>query len=133
LVAVAAGALGSRVSAETIVSDRTAVSTHGLTRTILEQSINPDGSSFNMILDIFPPGIVIPPHRHPTVGLNYVVSGEGESQYEGHPRIQFGPGDTFQDLAGTRHIQFRNLSATKPLIVVLTFQVPRGQPFFIAE
>jgi quercetin dioxygenase-like cupin family protein len=126
-------ALAGEARSQIVVSPRTDVAPIGLTRTMLESHVNEDGSEFAMILDIFPPGIVVPAHRHSAVGFSYVVSGEGESQYEGQPLIRFGPGDTFQDMPGPRHLLFRNLSHTKPLIVVLAYTMPKGRPFFLAE
>ena len=86
-----------------------------------------------MLLDIFPPGIVVPPHRHSVVGLNYIVDGRAESQYEGGPLLKLGRGDSFKDLAGPRHVMFRNPDEKVPLVVILSFTVPRGTPFFIPD
>lgn len=133
MASLGAAMLATRAKSEIVVSDRTIVAPISLTRTILQSHVNPDGSEFRLILDIFPPGLVVPPHHHPVIGFNYVLEGQAESHYEGQDLISVGPGDTFQDLNTSRHVHFRNLSESKPLLVLLSYTLPKGQEFFIPD
>lgn len=123
--------LGHRALAQNAEIGRTTTSPEGLIRTLLQEVKLPDGGQFKMILDTFPAGIVIPSHHHPSFGLNYVLEGHAESQYEGEKPIRVGPGDTFIDYPDRQHLLFRNLSAELPVKVLIVFMVEEGQPFFI--
>ena len=90
-MAGAAFAMSSQaLRAETPPAERTTVSKEGLVRTVLERYENEAGEEFNLILDTFPAGIVIPVHHHPSVGLNYVLDGVAETQFEGDGGIRAG-------------------------------------------
>lgn len=111
--------------------ERTTSSPEGIVRTLLERSEDADGTVFELILDTFPPGIVVPVHHHPVVGLNYVLSGVAQSQYEGEPMRTLRAGDSFQDHAGVPHILFRNPDQHAPVKVLISHVLMRGQSFFI--
>ncbi|MFS4895279.1 cupin domain-containing protein, partial [Staphylococcus aureus] len=78
-----------------------------------------------------PAGIVVPVHYHPTVGLNYVLHGVAESQYEGEDLLRLTAGDSFQDRANTPHLLFRNPDRAAPVIILISHVLKKGQPFFI--
>ena len=59
-----------------------------------------------MILIEYKPGAAAPPHVHPVVGLNCILEGTAESQYEGEPLETFHAGDSYQDPANTKHLIF---------------------------
>lgn len=127
LSAVAAPAMGQRLS----LGAPTA-SPEGLVRTLLQRYDDGEGNEFNLILDVFPPGIVVPAHHHPAVGLNYVLEGVAESQYAGEPLRRFVAGDSFQDHADTPHLMFRNPDPARSLKILISFAVKTGQAFFVA-
>jgi quercetin dioxygenase-like cupin family protein len=81
-----------------------------------------------MYLLSLPPGAAAPAHRHPGIGVGYVLEGVYESQYEGEELKQFTAGDSIYDLAHTPHLIARNGSASKPLRFIMTFIVATGQP-----
>lgn len=128
----AAALLATRsLAARELPADRTTTSPEGIIRTLLERSEDADGTVFELILDTFPAGIVVPIHHHPVVGLNYVLSGTAESQYEGEPLVTLRAGDTFQDHANTPHILFRNPDRHHPVKILLSRMLSKDQSFFI--
>ena len=88
-------------------------------------------NEFNLVLDTFPAGIVIPRHHHPSTGLNYVLEGVAESQYEGEPLRHLAAGDSFEDHAHIPHLMFRNPDPAKPVRILISYTVKRGMPFLI--
>lgn len=106
-------------------------SPEGIARTLLQSVTLADGRDFRLILDEFPGGVVVPIHHHPVPGLNYVLSGEAESQYAGEPPRRLRAGDSFVDRAETPHRIFRNLSRTTSVFVLLSFVAEPGQAFFM--
>ena len=55
-----------------------------IVRKIIERHDIPGTSDeLQMILIEYQPGSAGPPHTHPVVGLNYIIEGSAESQYEG--------------------------------------------------
>lgn len=81
-----------------------------------------------MFLLSLPPGGSAPAHRHPGIGIGYVLEGVYESQYEGEPLKRFAAGDSIYDLAQTPHLVARNGSRTEPLRFIMTFIVEKGEP-----
>lgn len=106
-------------------------SPEGIVRTLLERYQDAEGNLFELILDTFPPGITVPVHHHPVVGLNYVLSGIAESQYEGERMVTLRAGDSFQDHAMIPHIHFRNPDRAAPVVILISHVLQRGQSFFI--
>lgn len=105
-------------------------SASGITRRVIEQHpIEGSDKVLEMILVEFPPGAQAPPHVHPATGLNYILSGEVDSQYEGEAVKHYKAGDTYQDPPNRRHLLFRNTSATEPLRFLIAVELERGQPF----
>jgi quercetin dioxygenase-like cupin family protein len=99
-------------------------------RKVLERSDIPGtGDELQMILIEYPPGAAAPPHLHPVVGLNYILEGAAESQYEGEPVKTFHAGDSYQDPANRKHLIFRNASKTEVLRFIVTCRIPKGQSF----
>ena len=81
-----------------------------------------------MYLLSLPPGAAAPAHRHPGIGVGYVLEGVYESQYEGEELKRFTAGDSIYDLAYAPHLIARNGSTSKPLRFIMTFIVAMGQP-----
>jgi len=81
-----------------------------------------------MFLLSLPPGGAAPAHKHPGIGVGYVLEGVYESQYEGEELKTFTAGDAICDLAQTPHLIARNGSATESLRFIMTFIVKKGQP-----
>ena len=81
-----------------------------------------------MFLLTLPPGGAAPIHKHPGVGIGYVLEGVYESQYEGEPLKRFAAGEAIYDLQDTPHLIARNASSTEPLRFTMTFVVRKGQP-----
>ena len=81
-----------------------------------------------MFLISLPPGAAAPAHKHPGIGVGYVLEGIYESQYEGEPLKRFVAGDSIYDLAQTPHLIARNGSHTEPLRFIMTFIVKKGEP-----
>ena len=88
----------------------------GITRTVIgEHPIEGTTKVLELILAEFPPGAQSPAHTHPAVGINYILSGHADSQYEGEPVKRYTAGDTYQDPAGKKHLLFKNPSNTTVL------------------
>ena len=81
-----------------------------------------------MYLLSFPPGAAAPAHRHPGIGVGYVLEGVYESQYEGEELKRLTAGDSIYDLAYAQHLIARNGSTGEPLRFIMTFIVAAGQP-----
>jgi quercetin dioxygenase-like cupin family protein/uncharacterized damage-inducible protein DinB len=75
-----------------------------------------------------PPGGEAPVHKHPGIGVGYVLEGVYESQYEGEELKRFTAGDAIYDLAETPHQIARNGSDCEPLRFIMTFVVEKGGP-----
>jgi quercetin dioxygenase-like cupin family protein len=105
-------------------------SSDGITRRVVEQHVI-EGTSkvLELILVQFPPGAQSPPHTHPAVGLNYIVAGKVDSQYEGELVKHYQTGDTYQDPIGKKHLMFRNTSQTEPLLFLIAVELEPGQSF----
>ena len=99
-------------------------------RKVLERIPIPDtDEELQMMLVTFPPGAQSEPHVHPVEGMNYIVEGTAESQYEGHPLERYEAGDSYLDLASVTHKVFRNPSKTRSLKFVIAFKIKRGIAF----
>jgi quercetin dioxygenase-like cupin family protein len=102
----------------------------GITRQVVEQHpIEGSGKVLELILVEFPPGAQAPPHVHPATGLNYILSGQVDSQYEGEPLKHYRAGDTYQDPPGRKHLLFRNASGTEALKFLIAVELEQGQSF----
>lgn len=133
LAGAALGLVASQGHAQTLRRGESLSSPEGLVRTLLESHTDPQGNEFRLVLDTFPPGIVIAPHHHPTPGLNYVLKGVAESQYEGEELRRLKAGDSFVDHANRRHLLFRNPDPHAPVLVLISYMVGPGQAFFVPE
>lgn len=105
----------------------------GITRTTLEQhSFEATGEEFRMVLNEYPPGVGLPVHHHPGVGINYVLEGVAESRYADEEKIsKFTVGQSYQDKPDIPHETFRNPDSGSPLKYLIIYTVKRGQPFLI--
>lgn len=126
---LAAAALAAPQLVEASAVGKSEVSPEGVVRTTLQSYQDPDGSEFTMMLVTFPPGAASPSHHHPAIGLNYIVSGVVDSQYEGEEMKRYVAGDSYQDKSGAAHKVFRNVSTDAPLVFLLCYRVKQGQAF----
>jgi quercetin dioxygenase-like cupin family protein len=101
----------------------------GITRKVVEQRPLDNGKVLELILVEFPPGAQAPPHVHPAAGLNYILSGQVDSQYEGEPVRRYRAGDTYQDPPERKHLLFRNASASEPLRFLIATELEPDQVF----
>lgn len=81
------------------------------------------------MLVTYPPGSQSEPHVHPVPGMNYIVEGAVESQYEGEEKRFFKAGDSYLDLAGKAHVTFRNTSQTELLKFLIACKIKKGVAF----
>lgn len=103
-----------------------------ITRKVVERHEIPGSTDeLEMILIEYAPGAAAAPHLHPVVGLNYIIQGTAESQYEGEALKTFRAGDSYQDPANMKHLIFRNASKTEPLKFLVACKIPKGQSFVI--
>ena len=79
-----------------------------------------------MYLLSLPPGATAPAHRHPGIGVGYVLEGVYESQYEGEELKRFTAGDSIYDLAYTPHAGGR--PSDVKVRVSSTYVVEKGKP-----
>ncbi len=101
-----------------------------ISRKVIERSEIPGSNEeLQMILIEYPPGAEAPPHIHPVVGLNYIIDGTAQSQYEGEPLKILRAGDTYQDQANRKHLVFKNESKTKKLKFLVTCKIRSGHVF----
>lgn len=98
-------------------------------KVISEHEIAGTNRVLQLVLVEIPVGAQSAPHVHDAVALNYIVSGEVESRFEGEPVKKYKAGDTYQDPANKKHLQFKNVSRTEALKFVLAVEVEKGQPF----
>ena len=98
-------------------------------KVISEHEIVGTNRVLQLVLVEIPVGAQSAPHVHSVVALNYIISGEVESRFEGEPVKRYKAGDTYQDPPTKKHLQFKNVSRTEPLKFVLAVEVEKGQPF----
>jgi quercetin dioxygenase-like cupin family protein len=100
------------------------------TARILE-SHNIQGTDREMVLRevTFPPGMVVPLHRHTVPGLVFIVEGVAESAYGNDPPRLYRAGETLQDQAEVPHTLFRNADPNRPLRILTFYVVAKGQPY----
>jgi quercetin dioxygenase-like cupin family protein len=84
------------------------------------------GMEMQLWLIEYPPGSTAASHRHPAVGVGYVVEGEFESAFEGQPLIRKRAGDGFVDEPKLEHHTFRVISEG-PLRFVVAYTLPAGK------
>lgn len=102
----------------------------GVERKIVERvAIDGTDEEFDLMLATFPPGAASPAHTHPVVGLNYIVEGTAESQYEGEPLKTYAAGESYQDPPNRKHLVFRNKSPAKQLRFLVAFRIKKGASF----
>ncbi len=101
-----------------------------VSRTIIQRTaIEGSNEELRLMLVEFPPGYSSPAHIHPVVGLNYIVEGIAESQYEGEDLKTLNTGASYQDLANKKHLVFRNPSQTAALRFLVAYKIRKDQPF----
>jgi quercetin dioxygenase-like cupin family protein len=134
LAGMAGAAVG--LSARPLLAQITAagsavVTPDGISRTTLETSATGAGDEFKLVLAVYPPGVGLPIHHHPSVALNYILEGVAESQYAGDPLQRLTAGQSYQDKALSPHLIFRNGDRTAPLKYLVAYTVKQGLPFLI--
>ncbi len=103
-----------------------------ITRTILERTAIPGtDEEIRLMMVIYPPGHPGRSHLHPVVGLNYIVSGTAESQYEGENLTTYNSGDSYTDPANKKHLVFRNASNEEELRFLVAYRVKKSGVFAI--
>ncbi len=118
------------ISASFTSSFSIAKATAEIERKLIESTkIEGTDEELNLMLVTFPPGAKSPPHMHPVVGLNYILEGTAESQYEGDVLKTCVAGQSYQDPANQKHLIFRNKSQKKLLKFLITFKIKKGEPF----
>jgi quercetin dioxygenase-like cupin family protein len=101
-----------------------------ITRKIIERTpIVGTDEELRLMLIEYPPGAAAAPHRHPVIGLCYVIQGMAESQYEGEGIRTLRAGDSYQDSATQQHLVFRNALATEPLLFTCAAKIGKDQEF----
>lgn len=104
-------------------------SANEIKRTVLQQAPIPGtGLEMRVLLIECPPGVAAPTHRHPVVGINYILQGEAETAFGDEPPHTYHAGESFQDKAGVPHTTFRNTSQTEPLRFLVYYAIKPGEP-----
>ena len=96
---------------------------------IQETDIPGSDEELRLMLVEFPPGYISPAHTHPVVGLNYIIEGTAESQYEGEDILTLNAGDSYQDPANKKHLIFRNPSKTHALRFLVAYKIKKDGAF----
>jgi quercetin dioxygenase-like cupin family protein len=101
-----------------------------ITRKVIEEhEITGTNRVLQLVLVEIPVGGQSQPHVHSVPALNYIISGVVESRFEGEAVKTYKAGDSYQDPANKKHLEFKNVSRTEPLKFVLAVEVEKGQPF----
>jgi quercetin dioxygenase-like cupin family protein len=79
------------------------------------------GKSITTTLVDFPPGVVVPSHRHAGSVTAYVLKGTLQSQLNSDPVGTFGPGGSWFEPPGTLHTYVANPSTTEPAQIMAIF------------
>jgi len=79
------------------------------------------GKSITTTLVEFPPGVVVPSHRHAGSVTAYVLKGTLQSQLNSDPVGTFGPGGSWFEPPGTLHTYVANPSTTEPAEIMAIF------------
>jgi quercetin dioxygenase-like cupin family protein len=104
---------------------------NGVTRTIVAAHPIPQLPGFEnrFVLLQYPPGVSSPPHTHPVDGVNYIIQGTVESQWEGSSKIDvFKAGEVFLDYAEKKHVLVRNPSEEVELKILVSYVIEEGVP-----
>lgn len=101
-----------------------------VSRKVIERTdIKGTDEELRLMLVEFPPAFSNVAHTHPAVGLCYVIEGMAESQYEGEAIKILHAGDSYQDLANSKHLLFRNVSKTDGLRFICGMKMKKDQPY----
>ncbi len=79
------------------------------------------GKSITTTLVDFPPGVVVPSHRHAGSVTAYVLKGTLNSQLNSDPMGTFGPGGSWFEPPGTLHTHIANPSTTDSAQIMAIF------------
>lgn len=79
------------------------------------------GKSITTTLVDFPPGVVVPSHRHAGSVTAYVLKGTLHSQLNSEPIGTFGPGGSWFEPPGTLHAYVANPSTTELAQIMAIF------------
>lgn len=79
------------------------------------------GKSITTTLVDFPPGVVVPSHRHAGSVTAYVLKGTLQSQLNSDPVGTFGPGGSWFEPPGTLHTYVANPSPAEPAQIMAIF------------
>jgi quercetin dioxygenase-like cupin family protein len=120
----------SQIAQFASAAERSQSKTPDVSRKIIEKTdIEGSDEELRLMLVEFPPGYASPAHIHPVVGLNYIIEGTAESQYEGEALKALKAGDSYQDPANNKHVVFRNASKTHVLRFIVAYKIKKELPF----
>ena len=88
------------------------------------------GQETQLWLIEYPQGAQAPRHRHPVVGVGYVLEGAFESAFGDEQPVTVRAGESFIDPPHLEHRLFRNAKADSPLKFVVAYTIPKGTPVF---
>jgi quercetin dioxygenase-like cupin family protein len=105
-------------------------STPGVRRTVLQAIPIPSlpGWESRLVLLEYPPGFKTAVHTHPAAATGYILEGEVVSQWEGSEEERYKTGDTFVDHEERSHVRSENVSAEKPLKMLMSYVIKVGVP-----
>jgi quercetin dioxygenase-like cupin family protein len=95
-------------------------------KTLLRIPVEGTDEELQLISVTVPPGGQASPHVHPVEGMNYILEGTIESQYEGGPLEHYKTGDTYLDQKDRVHAIGRNTSSTAPLRYLIFCKIRKG-------
>jgi quercetin dioxygenase-like cupin family protein len=89
---------------------------HAETITPVQKQPIPEAVGKNVLMATvaYKPGEASEAHRHPGSIFAYVLEGHVTSQLEGSPAKTYGPGESWYEPPGARHVVSKNASRTKP-------------------
>ena len=105
-------------------------SSTGIQRTLLCSSPvdGLPGSETRLYLIEYSPGADGSGHRHPVVGLGYMLRGTILSAFGDEQPVAIPEGESFVDAAHQIHTVSRNASKSEPLRFVIAYTVKQGEP-----
>ncbi|WP_159834950.1 cupin domain-containing protein [Burkholderia sp. 8Y] len=95
---------------------------------VMKQAV-PEAAGKNVLLATvaYKPGQASEPHRHPGSIFAYVLEGHVVSQLEGSAAKTYGPGESWYEPPGARHIVSKNASDTEPAKLLVFAIAGEGQ------
>lgn len=85
------------------------------------------GWETRLFLITYPPGADASGHRHPVVGIGYVLQGTMVTAFDGDPEETVTAGCSFQDKASLHRVS-KNGSQTEAMRFLIAYTVREGEP-----